>query len=129
MYLLIVREDFSAAHRLPATGGRCAELHGHNWKVEVRVRAKELDGAGMAIDFHDLKAMTREVVGELDHRYLNNLPAFHEQNPTAENLARYIYERVAERLRTERVGLDHVCVWESETTAAIYRKPSDPAHR
>lgn len=120
MYLLVVREDFSAAHRLLATGGKCAELHGHNWKVEVHVRSEELDGSGMALDFHDLKAMTREILGELDHRYLNDLPAFQRQNPTAENLARYIYERLSERLRTGPVGLDRVCVWESDTTAAAY---------
>ena len=127
MFQLLVREDFSAAHRLLSTGGKCAELHGHNWKVEVRVRAEELDGSGMAIDFHDLKAMTREILEELDHRYLNDLPAFRRQNPTAENLARYIYERLAGRLLTGPVGLDRVCVWESETTAATYRKSPDPA--
>jgi 6-pyruvoyltetrahydropterin/6-carboxytetrahydropterin synthase len=127
MYLLIVREDFSAAHRLLSTGGKCAELHGHNWRVEVQVRAEGLDGSGMAIDFHDLKAMTRETLEELDHRYLNDLPAFQRQNPTAENLARYIYEKLAERLRKGRAGLDQVCVWESETTAAAYRKSSGPA--
>ncbi len=122
MYELTVREGFSAAHRLHSTGGKCAELHGHNWKVEVRVCAEELDGAGMAIDFHDLKAITREILEELDHRYLNELPDFQEQNPTAENLARHIYERLAERLGSERVGLDRVCVWESDATAATYRK-------
>lgn len=127
MYLLIVREDFSAAHKLLSTGGKCAELHGHNWKVEVQVRAEELDGSGMAIDFHDLKAMTREIVEELDHRYLNDLPAFQQQNPTAENLARYIYEGLGERLGSGRVELDHVRVWESETTAATYRKSTGPA--
>ncbi len=122
MYLLTVREDFSAAHRLLSTGGKCAELHGHNWKVEVRVRAEELDGSGMAIDFHDLAAITREVVQELDHRYLNDLPAFQQQSPTAENLARYIYEEMSGRLGGGKVELDQVRVWESETTAAIYRE-------
>jgi 6-pyruvoyltetrahydropterin/6-carboxytetrahydropterin synthase len=121
MYLLIVREDFSAAHRLVSTGGKCAELHGHNWKVEVQVRAEELDESGMAIDFHHLQEMTREVVEGLDHKYLNDLPAFQHQPPTAENLARHIYERLAERLGAGRVELDQVCVWESETTAAAYR--------
>ncbi len=127
MYLLTVREDFSAAHRLLSTGGKCAELHGHNWKVEVQVRAEDLDGSGMAIDFHDLSAITREIVEELDHRYLNDLPAFQSQNPTAENLARYIYEGLAGRLDKERVEVDLVRVWESETTAATYRKTPDPA--
>lgn len=122
MYVLVVREEFSAAHRLPSTGGKCEGLHGHNWKVEVQVCAEELDGSGMAIDFHDLRALTREVVEELDHKYLNELPAFRQQNPTAENLARYIYERVVERLPRGRVTMDQVCVWESETTGATYRR-------
>jgi 6-pyruvoyltetrahydropterin/6-carboxytetrahydropterin synthase len=129
MYLLIVREDFSAAHRLLSTGGKCAELHGHNWKVEVQVRAEELDGSGMAIDFHDLRALTSEVVEELDHRYLNDLPAFQQQNPTAENIARHIYEALARRLETARVELDQVRVWESETTAATYRSTGGCARR
>ena len=81
----------------------------------------------MAIDFHDLKAMTWEILKELDHRYLNELPAFQKQNPTAENLARYIHERLAERLPPGRVKLDQVRVWESETTAASYRKTTRPA--
>jgi 6-pyruvoyltetrahydropterin/6-carboxytetrahydropterin synthase len=122
MYVLVVREEFSAAHRLPSTGGKCEGLHGHNWKVEVQVWAEELDGSGMAIDFQDLKGLTWEVVKELDHQYLNELPAFQQRNPTAENLARYIYERVVERLPQGRVMMDQVCVWESETTAATYRE-------
>jgi 6-pyruvoyltetrahydropterin/6-carboxytetrahydropterin synthase len=90
--------------------------------VEVHVRAEELDGSGMAIDFHDLKAMTKDIVEELDHRYLNDLPAFQRQNPTAENLARHIYEELAGRIGTGGVEMDQVRVWESETTAATYRK-------
>jgi len=129
MYLLIVREDFSAAHRLLSTGGKCAELHGHNWKIEVQVWAEELDESGMAIDFHDLKAQTREIVEGLDHRYLNDLPAFQRQNPTAENIARHIYEGLVQRLGTGRVEMDQVRVWESETTAATYRRTLGPALR
>jgi len=128
MYVLAVRDEFSAAHRLPSTGGKCEALHGHNWKVEVQVWAEELDGSGMAIDFHELKAAAREIVGELDHRYLNDLAAFQHENPTAENLARHIYERMVERLPTGRVKLDQVRVWESETTAASYRE-SEPGCR
>jgi len=91
------------------------------------VWAEELDELGMAIDFHELKAQTREIVEGLDHRYLNDLPAFQRQNPTAENIARHIYEGLAQRLGTGRVEMDQVRVWESETTAATYRKSTDPA--
>jgi 6-pyruvoyltetrahydropterin/6-carboxytetrahydropterin synthase len=124
MYVLIVRDEFSAAHRLPASGSKCERLHGHNWKVEVEVSAEQLDATGMAIDFSELKAMTAEILEELDHRLLNDLPPFRQQNPTAENLARYIYERVAERIAEGEVKLDRVRVWESETTAASYRRTS-----
>lgn len=129
MYLLIVREDFSAAHRLLSRGGKCAELHGHNWKIEVQVSAEELDESGMAIDFHDLRARTMEIVEGLDHRYLNDLPVFERQNPTAENIARHIYEELARRLEAERVELDQVRVWESETTAATYRRTGGRTRR
>ena len=86
--------------------------------------AEQLDATGMAIDFSELKAMTGEILEELDHRLLNDLPPFRQQNPTAENLARYIYERVAERIAEGEVKLDRVRVWESETTAASYRRTS-----
>lgn len=122
MYVLVVREEFSAAHSLPGSGGKCERLHGHNWKVEIQVRAEEVDGSGMAIDFHDLKAMAGEILSELDHRLLNELPAFQHQNPTAENLARHVFDRLDERLPGGRVKLDEVRVWESETTAAFYRR-------
>jgi 6-pyruvoyltetrahydropterin/6-carboxytetrahydropterin synthase len=94
--------------------------------VEVQVRAKDLDGAGMAIDFHELKAMTGAILEELDHRLLNELPAFQHQSPTAENLARHVYERLADRLPQERVKLECVRVWESDTTAAAYLAPCSP---
>ncbi len=122
MYALIVRGEFSAAHRLPGSGGRCERLHGHNWRVEVRVLAEELDETGMALDFHLLKEWLREVLGELDHRFLNDLPPFRRENPTAENIARFVYERIASRLPEGRVSMDRVVVWESEETAAVYMR-------
>jgi 6-pyruvoyltetrahydropterin/6-carboxytetrahydropterin synthase len=124
MYEVIVREGFSAAHRLPGTGGRCERLHGHNWKVEVGVAAEELDGVGMVLDFHALRKSLRAVLEELDHSFLNDLPAFQVRLPTAENLARHVYRSLAGRLADPRVRLSRVCVWESEGTAATYSEPS-----
>jgi len=123
MYELTLREVFSAAHRLPNTGGRCERLHGHNWKVEVRVAADALDDGGMVIDFHDLREAVQEILDELDHSYLNELAAFQSRLPTAENLARYIYGGLAGRLPSPRVRLTRVRVWESEDTAASYSEP------
>ncbi len=120
MYTLTVLESFAAAHRLPASGGRCERLHGHNWKVEVTVQAVDLNELGMVIDFQDLKAVMWEVLKELDHGYLNEHPAFIQQPPTAENLARYIFQTLSSGLASRGVGLNCVRVWESETTAAAY---------
>lgn len=120
MFELTVVEEFSAAHRLPGTSGKCEALHGHNWKVEVRVGASELDMAGMVIDFHELTALTQQVLAELDHSFLNDHPFFLERPPTAENLALFVFQSLGGRLRGGRVRLLNVRVWESERTAASY---------
>ncbi len=120
MFELTVVEEFSAAHRLAGTGGKCEALHGHNWKVEVRVGASELDRTGMAIDFHELSALTRQVLAELDHSFLNDHPFFRERPPTAENLAFFVFQRLGGLLAGGRVRLVNVRVWESERTAASY---------
>lgn len=120
MYELTVSDDFSAAHRLPRSGGKCDRLHGHNWKVEARIGADELNDKGMVFDFHDLRDLVRSVLEDLDHTYLNEHPAFEHNDPTAENLARHIYESLAARLAAYPIRLRQVRVWESETTAATY---------
>ncbi len=120
MYELTVCGTFSAAHQLPNTGGHCERLHGHNWKVEVRVAAEELDASGMVLDFHEVKTALRGLLEDLDHQFLNDLPAFRCSLPTAENLAKHIHEGLAGRLSPPRVRLTRVTVWESEGTAASY---------
>jgi len=122
MYELTVLEGFSAAHRLPLTGGKCEGLHGHNWKVEVRVEAEALNEVGMVVDFQDLQAQTRKVLAELDHSFLNDHSFFRDCLPTAENLARFIFGSLSERLAPYRVRLRLVRVWESDHTAASYSK-------
>jgi len=122
MYILTVLDDFSAAHRLPLSGGRCENLHGHNWKVEIEVRAEQLDESGMVIDFNDLKTIVRDVVQDLDHTFLNEHIGFQAQQPTAENIAAYIYQQLEALLPSERVTLQSIRVWESETSAASYCK-------
>ncbi len=124
MYTLTVLEGFAAAHRLPVSGGRCERLHGHNWKVEVTVQSEDLNEFGMVIDFQDLKALIWEVLKALDHSFLNEHPFFMEQQPTAENLARYIYQTLSSGLAFPSVTLTCVRVWESESTAAAYMETS-----
>jgi 6-pyruvoyltetrahydropterin/6-carboxytetrahydropterin synthase len=125
MYELITIDEFSAAHRLKGYPGKCEKLHGHNWKVEVRVRSHVLDTVGMVKDFTALKEMTTKVLKDLDHCDLNALPAFENQNPSAENLARYIYEGLKVELAGSTARIHKVLVWESETTAAVYFEDGD----
>jgi len=120
MYELKVEEYFAAAHNLRGYKGKCEELHGHNWKVEVVVRANRLDSAGLAIDFHELKAVTREVLETLDHRYLNDLPAFREQNPSSELISKFLFEELSNRLDREGLWVARVTAWESEKACASY---------
>ncbi len=69
-------------------------MHGHNWKVEVEVCGNKLDNIGMVMDFKEIKKSTNNIVGELDHEFLNDLEPFKEKNPTAENIAKYIFGRL-----------------------------------
>jgi 6-pyruvoyltetrahydropterin/6-carboxytetrahydropterin synthase len=110
--------QFAAAHNLRNYKGKCERLHGHNWKVEVTLRGTKLNDAGMLIDFADVKQVTREVLAELDHNYLNELPFFKSENPSSENIARYLSDRLSERLNTEDRWLYKVSAWESSDACA-----------
>jgi 6-pyruvoyltetrahydropterin/6-carboxytetrahydropterin synthase len=120
MYELKIEDSFAAAHKLRCYQGPCEELHGHNWKIEVVVRADRLDELGLVIDFKDLKAAAQEVLGSLDHRYLNDLPAFAETNPSSENIARHIFQQIASRIHREGLWVEKVTAWESEKACASY---------
>ncbi len=123
MYELKILTEFSAAHRLENFYGKCESLHGHNWKVEVFLLGDRLDDAGLVRDFGKVKGTTREVLAELDHTYLNDLPAFRQQNPSSENLARYLYERLGAALNGDGVRVSRVSIWESDTSCASYFEP------
>lgn len=97
-YMLRATTEFAAAHVLRGYQGACARIHGHNWRVEVRVSATTLSDSGMAIDFRELTAMVEQVTAVLDHQLLNDVPPFTEVNPTAENVAAYIFETLAAKL-------------------------------
>ncbi len=120
MYEIKIQDQFSAAHHLRNYHGTCEALHGHNWKVEVAVLSRSLDEGGMVLDFRILKDSTRTVLQALDHRYLNELSDFLELNPSSENIARYIFDRVKSTLEGQNVILKRVTVWESETACASY---------
>jgi 6-pyruvoyltetrahydropterin/6-carboxytetrahydropterin synthase len=117
MFEISVEEKFDAAHCLRGYQGNCENLHGHTYRVKVKLRVRELGNIGIALDFKSVRASLREIITYLDHTFINDLPEFREVNPTAENLARYIYGKMKE----EYAGsLYKVKVWETESAAASY---------
>ena len=123
MYEVSVDETFAAAHNLRNYKGKCENLHGHNYKVRVTLAGEELDSTGLLYDFVHLKQAIQVVIRSLDHVYLNEFPPFDVLNPSAENIARYIYQETAKQLPKARNGaaIASITVWESDLTAATYR--------
>ncbi|KPK63061.1 MAG: 6-pyruvoyl tetrahydrobiopterin synthase [Planctomycetes bacterium SM23_32] len=119
MYELTVEGDFSAAHNLREYEGECERLHGHNWRVEVRLAAEELDELGMVMDFREIRGLLGDVLDDLDHQYLNEVPPFDRLNPTTENLCRHIAQQLQDRLPC-RVSIRRVSCWESDRCSASY---------
>lgn len=120
MYELTVETVFASAHQLRGYKGKCENIHGHNWRVQVSVTAERLNDIDLAIDFHDLKAMTNEVVSQLDHKFLNDIFPFTEKNPSSENIARWIFDSLAKKLTGYGIKVSAVTVWESDTASATY---------
>ncbi len=120
MFELMIETYFSAAHQLRGYKGACERLHGHNWKVQVYVLADRLNDIDIAIDFHELKALTNEVISQIDHGFLNDIFPFTEKNPSSENIAKWIYDSLKKKINARNVNLSAVTVWESETTSATY---------
>lgn len=123
MYEVSVDETFAAAHNLRNYKGKCEDLHGHNYKVRVTLAGPELDATGLLYDFVHLKQVIQGVIRSLDHKYLNELKPFDVLNPSAENIARHIYEQTARQMHAVPNGaaISSITVWESDLTAATYR--------
>jgi 6-pyruvoyltetrahydropterin/6-carboxytetrahydropterin synthase len=120
MFELMIETHFASAHQLRGYKGKCEKVHGHNWKVQVYVLAERLNEIDITIDFHDLKKMTEEIVGQLDHSFLNEIFPFTEKNPSSENIAKWIYDSLRKRIDNDDISLSAVTVWESETASATY---------
>jgi 6-pyruvoyltetrahydropterin/6-carboxytetrahydropterin synthase len=120
MYEVMVEAHFSASHQIKGYNGNCAKLHGHNWKVRVYVRSHELDTLGLVIDFRLLKKMLQEILSHFDHSLINEHPDFIQQNPTSENLARWIYGKMKEKLAEQTCHLYAVEIFESESAGLFY---------
>jgi 6-pyruvoyltetrahydropterin/6-carboxytetrahydropterin synthase len=119
MFELKIRTHFAAAHQLKMVASKCENLHGHNWKVEVCVVGDRLDDAGILVDFGILKKRIADIMKELDHKFLNEMPCFNS-NPSSERIAVYIAEGLESRLQNERVRVSRVSAWESDDACATY---------
>lgn len=130
MFEVRVTADFAAAHFLKDYNGKCENLHGHNYKVYAHVRGNKLNEGGMLLDFTKLKSALRIVCKNLDHTNLNDFDYF-EQNPSAERIAKYIYEQIIQLLlkdgidisyknQTEDAFLYAIDVFETDTSRARY---------
>lgn len=121
MYELMVETTFSAAHQLRGYKGKCENLHGHTWRVQIHVSADVLNDIDLAIDFHDLKRMANETIAPFDHACINEIFPFTERNPSSENLAKWIFDCMQKRLADyPTVTASAVTVWESDTSSATY---------
>ncbi len=95
-------------------------MHGHNWKVEVEVSGNKLDNIGMVIDFKKIRIMTNQVVDRLDHQFLNDLSAFKDENPTAENIAKYIHAELTKSINNDNIIVKSIKLWETDKSAVTY---------
>jgi 6-pyruvoyltetrahydropterin/6-carboxytetrahydropterin synthase len=124
-YQLKVVTEFASAHTLRGYHGACSRMHGHNWKVELDAVATSLDEMGMGVDFKQMKTIAREVGDRLDHRYLNELEPFTEINPTAENIAAYMYHEISAQLNTDSIKVSALTLWETERACVTYSEEND----
>ncbi len=120
MFELKILSQFAAAHQLREYEGGCEQLHGHNWKIEVRVCGEDLEDNGLLIDFRLIKTATKTALDSFDHKFLNDLDAFKTINPSSENIARYIFHFLSRELNSEQVRVSMVTAWESDTACASY---------
>lgn len=120
MYQVSVEQHFDAAHFLRGYHGKCEALHGHRFRVVVKVTASRVDDIGMAYDFVELKRHLRDIVSRFDHSCLNDVPPFDKINPSSENIATTIYNELQTKLAGAPVSLSSVEVWESPQSGVAY---------
>ncbi len=120
MYEVKINTTFSAAHQLRGYDGKYENLHGHNWGATVLVEAKELDSIGVGIDFVMLKKKVESILSKLDYQNINEIPPFDKQNPSAENIARWLFEKLSAQLNTESVKIKRVEISETPECGAAY---------
>ncbi len=123
MYEVSVDESFAAGHYLRGYKGKCENQHGHNYRVRITMAGQELDATGLLYDFVHLKRVIQDVICSLDHKNLNDFAPFDTLNPSAENIARYIYDETSRQMRATPGGaaVASITVWETDTAAATFR--------
>jgi 6-pyruvoyltetrahydropterin/6-carboxytetrahydropterin synthase len=121
MFVVTVQAHYDSAHYLRNYRGKCERLHGHRYVVELALATEQLNEAGIAFDFVDVKRELRALADRLDHENINDLPPFTELEPSAENQARYFYEELKRSLPPEMAeAMVYVRVWETPTQWAQY---------
>jgi 6-pyruvoyltetrahydropterin/6-carboxytetrahydropterin synthase len=121
MFEVTIEETFAAGHALRNYRGKCENVHGHNYRAQVTLRGAELNAIGLLVDFVELKRVVHAVLDRMDHQWLNDMPPFDALNPSAENMAKYIYDEVSAGVKTkEGVRVASVRLWETDTASAAY---------
>ena len=122
MFEVTIEETFAAGHALRNYRGKCENVHGHNYRCQVTVEGTKLNEIGLLVDFVELKRAVHTVLDRLDHQWLNEYPPFDVLNPSAENIAKYIYDQVNQGIvETEGTRIACVKLWETDTAHATYR--------
>jgi 6-pyruvoyltetrahydropterin/6-carboxytetrahydropterin synthase len=121
MYEINVEKHFEAAHYLRGYQGKCENVHGHRYRVVVRISALKLNEIGLAYDFTDVKKHLKDILERYDHACLNDIPPFDKINPSAENIASTIFNELKEKLAAAPVTLTAVEAWESPEQGVAYR--------
>ena len=122
MFEVSVERTFAAGHALRNYKGKCENVHGHNYRVRVTIEGDRLDDTGLLVDFLDVNSLLGGAIEYLDHRFINDLAPFDEINPSAENMAKYFYDKVSGGLKNGvPVRVSEVEVWETDTSSAVYR--------
>ena len=120
IFELYIQTHFSAAHALKGYQGNCAKIHGHNWIIDVFVKCEKLNNIGIGVDFREVKQAVKGVLNSLDHTDLSVHPAFVHENPTSENISRYIYKELSKEINSDTVKISKIKVSETPGAGSYY---------
>ena len=119
-YCLTVRSEFSAAHSLRGYEGRCARVHGHNYKIHLEITAHRLDAIGFVVDYYDIKTALQNAIDQLDHHNINEIVPFTTENPTAENIAAWFYKQLSATVNNGQIAVTAVTLFETDDFSLRY---------